>query len=244
MTNPDRHNAFDDELIAELTRTFQSFGTCDRVRVLVLEAEGQSFSAGADLNWMKRMAGYSIEENAADARALAEMLHVLNDLPRPVIAKVQGAAFGGGVGLVSCCDIAIGSDRARFSLSEVKLGLIPSVISPYVVAAIGARAARRYFLTAEIFDAQTALKLGLLHDVVPEEELEATVDSLIQSILSSGPLAVTEAKDLIARVNQPLDEAVITHTVDRIARLRATPEAREGMTAFLEKRKASWDRAN
>jgi methylglutaconyl-CoA hydratase len=244
LTNPDKHNAFDDTLILGLTNAFEELGNAEGVRVVVLESEGKSFSAGADLNWMQRVAGYSHDENVVDATALAKMLKVLNFLPKPVIAKVQGAAFGGGVGLVSCCDIAIGSTKASFSLSEVKLGIIPSAISPYVVSAIGPRAARRYFQTGERFDAQIALRLGLLHEVVEPEALDAAVDAVIQAIHAAGPIAAKEAKDLVFAVDRPIDETVIADTVLRIARLRATDEAREGMTAFLEKRSPSWNHQN
>lgn len=241
LTNPEKHNAFDDGLIADLTEAFAAMGAETGVRVVVMESEGKSFSAGADLNWMKRVAEYSFEENVRDAGALAEMLKVINFLPKPVVGKIQGAAFGGGVGLVSCCDIAVGSERASFCLSEVKLGLIPSAISPYVVAAIGGRAARRYFQTAERFDAQTALRLGLLHDVVAEESLDETVEDIVSALLACGPVATAEAKDLAFAVDGPITEEVIEDTVHRIARLRATEEAREGMSAFLEKRSASWN---
>ena len=189
---------------------------------------------------MQRVAGYSFDENLADAGGLAEMLRVINFLPKPVIARVQGAAFGGGVGLVACCDIAIGSTRASFCLSEVKLGIIPSAISPYVVDAIGARAARRYFQTAERFDAPTALRFGLLHDVVEEDALDTAVDAVVQSILAVGPIAAREAKDLVFSVDRPITAEVIEDTVHRIARLRATPEAKEGMAAFFEKRSPAW----
>lgn len=240
LTNPERHNAFDDGLILDLTKAFGDLAETQDVRAIVLESEGRSFSAGADLNWMKRVAGYSPEQNVKDARALAEMLRVINFCPKPVIARVQGAAFGGGVGLISCCDIAIGASRASFSLSEVKLGIIPSAISPYVVAAIGQRAARRYFVTGERFDAQTALRLGLLHDVVEEDALDAAVDAVIEAIGTVGPTAASEAKELAFAVDRPIDAMVIEDTVQRISRLRATPEAKEGMSAFLEKRKPAW----
>lgn len=243
MTNPDRHNAFDDGLIGDLADAFAALADDGAVRAVILESEGRSFSAGADLTWMKRMADHSFAENVADARALAQMLKTINFLPKPVIAKVQGAAFGGGVGLVSCCDIAIGSDRASFSLSEARLGIIPSAIGPYVVAAIGSRAARRYFQTGERFGAATALRLGLLHEVAAEDALDDAVDAAIQALLAVGPIAASEAKDLAFAVDRPLDDALIEDTVQRIARLRATPEAQEGMAAFLEKRKAAWNKA-
>ncbi|MDF1748455.1 MAG: enoyl-CoA hydratase/isomerase family protein [Alphaproteobacteria bacterium] len=240
LTNPDRHNAFDDDLILGLTEAFIALGEEPDIRAIILMAEGKSFSAGADLTWMQRVAGYSFDENLADAGALAEMLRVINFLPKPVIARVQGAAFGGGVGLVACCDIAIGSSRASFCLSEVKLGIIPSAISPYVVDAIGARAARRYFQTAERFDAPTALRLGLLHEVVEEDGLDAAVGAVVQSILAVGPIAAKEAKDLVFAVDRPITSEVIDDTVHRIARLRATSEAKEGMAAFFEKRSPAW----
>ncbi len=234
------HNAFDDAMIAELTQALERVGGDPAVRALVLAADGKSFSAGADLAWMKRMAGYGREENLADARALARLMRTLDRLPKPTIARVQGAAFGGGVGLVACCDIAIGTPAARFMLSEVRLGLIPSVISPYVVAAIGQRAARRYFLTAERFPAEEALRLGLLHRLVPEAELDAAVGETLSALLLGGPAALAAAKDLIFAVAPPLEEAVIEDTATRIAAIRATDEGREGIAAFLEKRKAAW----
>ncbi|NMM46645.1 enoyl-CoA hydratase/isomerase family protein [Rhodospirillaceae bacterium KN72] len=243
LTNPDLHNAFDDGLIADLTQAFGNAGGDDAIRVVVLEAEGKSFSAGADLNWMKRVATYGLDENIEDARGLAGMLKTINFLPKPVIGRVQGAAFGGGVGLVACCDIAIGTPRASFSLSEVKLGLIPSAISPYVVAAIGQRAARRYFTTGERFDAATAHKLGLLHDVVEEAVLDDTVEGLINTILGVGPKAAAAAKDLVFAVDRPLTDDIVEDTAQRIARLRATPEAQEGLGAFLEKRRAFWNKS-
>jgi len=240
LTNSDRHNAFDDGLIADLIRAFEDVAQIVDIRAVILRSEGKSFSAGGDLNWMKRVAGYSYEENVADAGLLARMLQVIDICPKPVIARVQGAAYGGGVGLVSSCDIAIGTPRAVFSLSEVKLGLIPAAISPYVVKAIGARAARRYFLTAERFDAAEAHRLGLLHEVVEEEDLDGAIDRVIQSIMASGPNAVSEAKDLIFAVDRPLTQEIIDDTAHRISRVRATAEGQEGIAAFLEKRKASW----
>lgn len=241
LTNPDKHNAFDDELIRGLTGAFLLLGGSEDVRVVVLESEGKSFSAGADLNWMKRMAGYDYAENKADAMALAKLLNVINYLPKPTVALVQGAAFGGGVGLVAACDIAIGTERALFSLSEVKLGLIPGVISPYVVDAIGQRAARRYFQTAERFSAAEAHRLGLLHEVVADEAaLEEAGARVIDALLTVGPKATAEAKDLVFAVDRPLTEDVIEDTAERIARVRASDEGKEGVGAFLEKRKPAW----
>lgn len=241
MARPEKHNAFDDGLIADLSAAFETAGRDDAVRVVVLEGEGKSFSAGADLGWMQRMADYSDDENLADARKLAGMMRILNELPRPTIARVQGAAFGGGVGLVAACDIALASQAASFCLSEARLGLIPSVISPYVVEAIGARAARRYFQTAERFDADTAQTLGLVHEVVPGEELDGRLEALIGVLLDNGPAAMAASKDLIRRVaSGPVDDAMVEDTAQRIADIRATDEGREGVRAFLEKRGPNW----
>ncbi len=241
MARPEKHNAFDDGLIADLSAAFEAAGQDDAVRVVVLEGEGKSFSAGADLGWMQRMADYSDAENLEDARKLADMVRVLNELPRPTIARVQGAAFGGGVGLVAACDIALASQAASFCLSEARLGLIPSVISPYVVEAIGARAARRYFQTAERFDAETALALGLVHEVVPQERLDGRLDELINVLLDNGPAAMAASKDLIRRVaSGAVDDAMVENTAQRIADIRATDEGREGVQAFLEKRGPKW----
>jgi len=241
MARPEKHNAFDDVLIAGLTDAFERAGADDAVRVVILEAEGKSFSAGADLGWMERMADYSEEENLADARKLAHMVRVLNELPRPTIARVQGAAFGGGVGLVAACDIALASHTASFCLSEARLGLIPSVISPYVVEAIGARAARRYFQTAERFDAEQAHELGLVHEVVPRERLDSRLAELVGHLLDNGPAAMAASKELIRRVaSGPVDDAMVEDTARRIADIRATAEGREGLRAFLEKRGPKW----
>lgn len=243
LNRPEIHNAFDDLLIAELTAVFKSLAADDNVRVVILTGSGRSFSAGADLNWMRRMADYSREENLVDARALAELMQTLDSLPKPTIALVQGAAYGGGVGLVACCDIAIATARATFCLSEVKLGLMPAVISPYVAAAIGPRACRRYFLTAELFAAAEAQRLGLLHEVVKDEEtLRFRGSALGELLLKNGPQAMAAAKDLIAAVaGQPLTAALIDDTAQRIADRRASAEGREGLTAFLEKRQPDWN---
>lgn len=241
MDRAEVHNAFDPELIAGLSETFLRLDADPAVRVVVLAASGRSFSAGADLNWMKRMAAYSGEENVADARALARLMRVIDRLSRPVIARVQGAAFGGGVGLVACCDMAVAAREAVFCLSEVRLGLIPAVISPYVVRAMGARAARRYFLTAERFGADEAYRLGLVHQVVDAQGLDAAVAALADHLLKGGPVALASAKDLIAAVSdRPLDDAVIEDTARRIAAQRAGAEGQEGVAAFLEKRPPGW----
>ncbi|QQP91545.1 enoyl-CoA hydratase/isomerase family protein [Skermanella sp. TT6] len=241
MNRAEVHNAFNDQVIAEMTATLRRLGEDDRVRAVVLRAAGKSFSAGADLGWMQRMAGYGREENLRDAEGLAELMRTLNFLPRPTIAVVQGAAFGGGVGLVACCDIAIAAEGASFSLSEVRLGLIPAVISPYVVAAIGERASRRYFLTAERFAADEALRIGLVHQVVPADRWDEALDSVLARLAEGGPAAQKAAKDLIFAVaHRPVNAAVIRDTAERIATIRASSEGREGLAAFLEKRKPAW----
>ncbi|MBM3565491.1 MAG: enoyl-CoA hydratase/isomerase family protein [Alphaproteobacteria bacterium] len=241
LNRAEKHNAFDDVLIAALTESLDRIGKDGGIRAMMLASVGKNFSAGADLNWMKRIAIAPEDENIRDARALAEMLRALNDLPIPTIALIQGAALGGGVGLVSCCDVAIASDAAVFSLSETKLGLIPATIGPYVAAAIGERQARRYFLTAERFSAAEARRIGLVHEVVPAAELEITARRMVETLMANGPRAMREAKSLIRAIaGRPIDAAVIDDTARRIARVRATDEAREGLAAFLEKRKPSW----
>jgi methylglutaconyl-CoA hydratase len=244
MNRPELHNAFDDALIGAMTAELQRLEQDERVRVLILAGSGRSFSAGADLNWMRRMAGYSREENLADARELAELMRTLNFLAVPTIALVQGAAFGGGVGLVACCDMVLATTQAKFCLSEVKLGLIPAVISPYVVAAMGSRACRRYFLTAEPFDAHEAHRLGLVHEVVADESaLQQRGATLAEFLLRNGPKAMAAAKDLIAAVaGQPVDAGLIATTADRITDQRASAEGKEGVSAFLEKRPPAWQK--
>ncbi len=241
INRPEIHNAFDDLLIDRMLQALEAIENDTRVRVVVLGSEGKSFSAGADLNWMRRMADYSETENLADARMLARLMERLNGLSKPTIARVQGATFGGGVGLVACCDMAVAASGAKFSLSEVRLGLIPAVISPYVIAAMGERAARRYFLTAERFNAAEALRLGLLHAVVPEEQLQSQVDNLVNELLKGGPAAQAAAKSLIFAVaRQPTSAAVIEDTARRITTTRASDEGKEGLNAFLNKRKPAW----
>jgi methylglutaconyl-CoA hydratase len=241
LARPDVRNAFDETLIAEATRALTELGRDDAVRAVVLFGTGPSFCAGADLNWMKRMAGYGRAENLADARALAGMLRTLYRLPKPTIARVHGAAFGGGVGLVACCDIAIAAQDATFALSEARLGLIPATIGPYVVEAIGARMARRYFLTAERFTAAEACRIGLVHDVVPAQALDDRIDELLGALVQAGPHAQAESKVLIRAIaNRPIDDGVIADTAARIAKVRAAPEAREGVAAFLGKRRPTW----
>ncbi len=244
LNRPDVHNAFDENLILLLTRQLEALDGDETVRVVVLAAAGKSFSAGADLNWMKRAADCSAAENLADAEALARLMTLLNGLSKPTVAAVQGAAYGGGVGLIACSDIVFASENARFSISEVKLGLIPAVISPYVLAAIGERQARRYMLSGEQFDAREARRIGLVHEVVATDGLDRAVDDFLTLLLENGPAAMREAKDLIAAVaHRPLDNDLIADTAARIARVRASDEGREGVQAFLEKRKPDWPQA-
>ncbi|HKQ23186.1 MAG TPA: enoyl-CoA hydratase/isomerase family protein [Burkholderiales bacterium] len=241
MNRPDVHNAFDDHLIAELTTELRRLDQAMEVRILVLAANGKSFSAGADLNWMQRMTKYSEAENLRDAVALAGLMRTLHGMHKPTIARVQGAAFGGGVGLVACCDIAVAAVEASFSLSEVRLGLIPSVISPYVIAAIGEREARRYFLTAERFGAEEARRIGLVHEVTTGDQLDEGVRSVVDQLLKGGPNSLAAAKRLIADVTRrPLEDTLIEETARRIASIRVSPEGREGVSAFLEKRPPAW----
>ncbi|GAC35425.1 enoyl-CoA hydratase/isomerase family protein [Paraglaciecola polaris] len=241
LNRPEVHNAFDDILIADLTRVFTQLGNNQTVRAVILAATGKSFCAGADLNWMKRMASYSYEQNLNDANNLAKMLYTLNTLPKPTIARVQGAAFGGAVGLVACCDMAVGSKLSKFCLSEVKLGLIPATISPYVIQAIGERNARRYFTTAEVFSSRRARRIGLLSEAVTEEELDVTIEGLLEHILKNGPCAVSAAKKLVFDVaNRIPDEALRHTTSELIANTRVSAEGQEGLSAFLQKRRPNW----
>jgi methylglutaconyl-CoA hydratase len=240
LNRPDVHNAFDDALIAELNAAIAEFSRHPAIRLLVLRAEGRSFSAGADLGWMQRMAGYSREDNLADARELERLMRSLHEFPRPVIAVVQGAALGGAVGLVSCCDIALASDIASFCLSEVKLGLAPAVISPYVVAAIGARQAGRYFLSAERFTATTARELGLVHEVVPAAALAQAADDMVATLLANGPVALMACKALLRKVAPAASAEIATWTTELIASLRTSQEGQEGLAAFFGKRTPAW----
>ena len=241
MNRPDVHNAFNEALIAELTDACRQLDADDTVRAVVLAGRGKSFSAGADLNWMRRAADASVDENLADARKLAGMLRALAELTKPTIARVQGAALGGGMGLASACDICVASTAASFATSEVKFGIIPSAISPYVLRAIGARQAGRYFQTAERISAAEAKALGLAHEVVAPEELDAKVAGIVAALLVGGPKSQAAAKDLIRAVaDRPVSDAVVEDTARRIAELRATPEAKEGLAAFLDKRPAAW----
>jgi methylglutaconyl-CoA hydratase len=242
LNRPEVRNAFDDVLISNLTKTFLELEKDETVRAVVLAGAGSAFCAGADLNWMKRMAGYGYEQNLADAKALAEMLKTLDRLSKPTVARVHGPAFAGGVGLVAACDIAIGAAEAEFSLTEVKLGLSPATISPYVVRAMGERASRRYFLTGERFGAGEAQRLGLLSMVLAPENLDAGIGEVLKHLTQGGPQAQRKIKDLIAAVSRggPVTDAVIDDTAKRIAEIRVSPEGREGISSFLEKRKPNW----
>ena len=241
LNRPDVRNAFNEFTIAELALAFNELGRNDEVRAIVLAANGPAFCAGADLNWMKKMALYSHAENAEDAGKLADMLRTIYLCPKPVVAKVQGDCYAGGMGLVAACDIAVAASGACFCLSEVKLGLIPATISPYVIKAMGENAARRYFLTAEKFTAQEAHRIGFVHDIVGADALDAHVDTIVNALITSSPNAVREAKVLVREVaGKTVDSALVVDTAERIARIRASEEGREGVASFLEKRKPSW----
>ena len=241
MNRPEVFNAFDETLIAELAAAVRELDTDPTIRVVVLAGRGKHFSAGADLNWMKRAAGYTYEQNFDDARIFAGMLRALAGMSKPTIARVQGAALGGGTGLAAACDMAIASDDASFATSEVKFGIIPSAISPYVLRAIGPRHAARYFQTAERISAERALAIGLVGEVIPRDQLDAAVTRLAELLLQGGPLAQKAAKDLIEAVDgRTIDEAISEETARRIARQRATDEAKDGISAFLEKRAPGW----
>ena len=241
LTQPEVRNAFSDEVIAEITAAFTEVGARADVRAVVLAAEGPAFCAGANLNWMRRMADYTRDENIADAGKLAEMLRVIYECPKPTIARVQGDVYAGGMGLVAACDMAVAVDTAGFCLSEVKLGLIPATISPYVIRAMGARAAHRYFLTAERFSAAEARRIGFVHEVVPADQLDATVSTWVQALLAASPNAIKECKKLVQYVaDRDITRLLIDHTVKAIADIRASDEGKEGVQSFLNKRKPNW----
>ena len=241
LTQPEVRNAFSDEVIADITHAFHAVGKRSDVRAVVLAAEGPAFCAGANHNWMRRMADYSRDENREDAGLLAEMLRVIYECPQPTIARVQGDVYAGGMGLVAACDMAVAAEGAGFCLSEVKIGLIPATISPYVIRAMGARAAHRYFLTGERFDAAEALRIGFVHRVVPAEELDNAVDGLLKHLVSAGPAAARACKRLVIEVaEREINEQLIAATVESIADIRASAEGKEGVQAFLQKRKPAW----
>jgi len=244
LNRPEVHNAFDDQLIAELVATFKALDTREDVQVLVLTSEGKHFSAGADLNWMKRMATLTEDQNRDDANALAELMYILNSMSMPTIAKINGAAYGGAVGLIACCDMAVATERSRFCLSEVKIGLSPAVISPFVVAAMGQRQARRYFLTGEVFDTQTAIGFDLIHEMAKDEdELDEKVSTLASACASNSPQAMSKTKKLIERVARgAIDDDMRAYTVNLIAAIRVSEQGQEGLSAFLEKRSPNWQR--
>ena len=241
LNRPEVRNAFNQKTIAELALAFDELGANEIVRVIVLAANGPAFCAGGDLNWMKAMANYSDAENRDDAMRLADMLRTIYLCPKPVVARIQGDCYAGGMGLAAACDIAVAAEEANFCLSEVKLGLIPATISPYVIKAMGENAARRYFLTAERFGAAEARRIGFVHDVVPEAELDACVAAIVKSLLANSPNAVREAKLLVRDIaGQPVTETLLAETAERIAKIRASSEGREGVASFLEKRKPDW----
>ena len=241
LTMPEIRNAFSDEVIQAITEAFADVGARADVRAVVLAAEGPAFCAGANLNWMRRMADYTREENLADASKLAAMLRTIAECPKPTIARVQGDVYAGGMGLVAACDMAVSVDTAWYCLSEVKIGLAPATISPYVIRAMGARAAQRYFLTAERFTAAEAHRIGFVHEVVTADALDAKVDELLKALTSASPAAVMACKTLVADVvGRDIDEGLIAYTVEAIADIRASAEGREGVQAFLNKRKPAW----
>ena len=241
LARPELRNAFNDEVIAELSQAFAELGQHDEVRAIVLAAEGPAFCAGADLNWMRRMADYDRAQNLADAARLAEMLRVVHQCPKPVVARVQGDVYAGGMGLVACCDIAISADSAHYCLSETRLGLLPATLSPYVMRAMGPRAAQRYCLSAERFDAAEALRIGFVHEVVTADRLDERVDAVAQALVNASPAAVRACKRLLHDVAQrEIDAELIAQTVEAIADVRASQEGREGVQAFLQKRQPAW----
>jgi methylglutaconyl-CoA hydratase len=241
LNRPEVRNAFNDEVITELTAVFLELGKRPEVRCIVLAGNGPSFCAGADLNWMKRMAGYTREQNLEDASALARMLETIYRCPKPTIARVHGDAYAGGTGLVAACDIAVAADTVTFCLSETRLGLIPATISPYVVRAMGARAAHRWFLTAERFSAQEAHRIGYVHEVVPAEQLDAKVHEIAAALVNAGPEAVKLTKQLVHDVaEREITHSLIRRTAEGIADVRVSDEGREGIRSFLEKRKPNW----
>lgn len=241
LNRPDKRNAFNDDVIHQLTQAFQFCGEQAQIRAVILTANGKAFCAGADLNWMRAMADYTRDENLADADKLAQMLSVIYHCPKPTVAAIQGDVYAGGMGLVAACDIAVAVDTANFCLSEVKLGLIPATISPYVIRAMGVRQAHRYFLTAEVFAAKEAKAIGFVHEVVDEANLASTVDKLVKHLVNASPNAIKACKKLVQEVGDVrIDEDLIQNTVVQIADIRASDEGKEGVQSFLQKRKPYW----
>jgi len=242
LNRPTRHNALDETLINEITAGLQDLESNPRVHLVVLSSVGKSFCAGADISWLKRETTNTLEENLRDARNLGRLMTTLNNLRKPTIGRVQGPTFGSGVGLVACCDIAIATYDAQFALSDVKLGIIPAVVSPFIMAAIGERFVRRYTLSAERFSAAEAYRIGLVHEVVPDEtELDQALIEIVDSLLKNGPQAMAECKSLLRDLSaRPIDDDIIEEAAQRMARVRSSAEGREGLTAFIEKRKPNW----
>lgn len=241
MNRPEVHNAFNEHVIADMTEAFEKSGADKSVRAVILRGNGKSFSAGGDLSWMRRMADYNFQQNVEDAMGLGRLLKTINFLPKPTIALVQGNAFGGGVGLAACCDIAIAEEGTRFCLSEVKIGIVPSIIAPYVIAAIGERQARRYFMTAEKFDAAAAARLGLVHEVVPAGGLDSGAQKVIAALHDGAPTAQARGKNLILEISKrKIDDDLIRFTAEQIAKARASDEGKEGLSAFLNKTEPGW----
>lgn len=245
LNRPHKHNAFDADMIAELTAALQQIGSTANVRVMILTAAGKTFSAGADLQWMRRMGDYSYEENLKDAETLAQLLKTLDEMPTPTIARINGAAFGGALGLISCCDIAIATEHSAFCFSEVKIGLIPATISPYIIRAMGTRNTRRYFMTGESFTAQSAVTLGLIHEAVESVKLDIRIEAMVNALLKNSPAAITAVKKLLENIdNQAISETTQRETSQRLAEIRMSDEGQEGLSAFLEKRQPSWQDKN
>ncbi|MFG1296392.1 enoyl-CoA hydratase/isomerase family protein [Xanthobacter variabilis] len=244
LNRPEVRNAFDDALIAALTGAYEEAIADPAVWAILLKAEGKSFCAGGDLNWMRRMASYSHGENLEDAKKLAALMRTIDLCPKPTLVRVHASAFAGATGLIAASDIVVAVPEAEFAVTEVRIGLIPAVISPYLVRAMGARQARRYFLTAERFSATTALALGLVHEVVPAEDLDAAIARHLSALKAASPAALGATKDLIRAVDRPVDDEVVADTARRIADIRASADGKEGVSAFLEKRKAQWDQTH
>jgi methylglutaconyl-CoA hydratase len=241
LNRPQRHNAFDDALIANMTKSLRRLEGNADVRVIVLAGAGRSFCAGADIGWMRRAASQSMQDNLSDAVAFADLMTTLDRISKPTLAVVHGGAYGGAVGLVACCDIVVASERATFCLSEVRIGVIPAVIGPYVIRAIGPRQARRFMISGEVIPADHALEIGLVHEVAEDAELEATRDRLVEALLSCAPGAQAEAKSLVTFCEgRPIDEELSSEMAQWIAKQRASPEGKEGLSAFLEKRRPAW----
>lgn len=244
LNRPQVHNAFNETMVRELREAFGAICQAEKIRVVILTGQGKSFCAGADLNWMRKVKDYSFEDNLKESQQLAELMYIIYSLPLPTIARVNGAAIGGGAGLMAACDLVIAAETAKFSLSEVKLGLVPAVISPYVVRRVGENACREFFLTGERLKAEKALRFGLVNQVVPLEDLDRAVEERVAQLLTSGPEALSTCKELLRRVPGMSLQEVKSYTAEVIARLRVSQEGQEGMSAFLEKRKPKWSGEN